>query len=206
MIDLYTHPSPNAYKVSICLEELALPYHVVPVDLAAGEQKRPAFLSISPAGKVPAIVDLDTGQAIFESAAILLYLADKAGRLIPVDNGPRWEVTTWLLFHAATVGPALAQRANFEAFAEVKVPSVIARLKEMSERLFAVLDARLVDRQYLCDEYSIADIAHFAWLHIAKVGGFSFEPFVNLTNWHARVADRPAVQRGLLIPAAPSGF
>jgi glutathione S-transferase len=168
MIDLYTHSSPNAYKVSICLEELKLDYRAIPVDLDGGEHRRPAFLALNPNGKIPVIVDHDTGQTLFESGAILLYLADKAQGLIPLAGVARWDVVTWLFFHAATVGPTLAQRANFAVFAAEKVPSVIARFTKESERLFGVLDERLSGREFLCGDYSIADIAHFGWLHIAR--------------------------------------
>jgi glutathione S-transferase len=206
MIDLYTHSSPNAYKISICLEELKLEYSTIPVNLEKGEQRRAEFLTLNPNGKVPAIVDHDSGQALFESGAILLYLADKAKHLIAPVGAQRWEVITWLFFHAATVGPTLAQRANFGVFATEKVPSVIARFTKESERLFGVLDERLSNREFLCGDYSIADIAHFGWLHIAHVAGFTFESFLHLSSWHERLLDRPAVQRGLRVPAPPSGL
>ena len=206
MIDLYTHASPNAYKVSICLEELQLKYRVIPVDLNAGQQRAPAFRSINPAGKIPVIVDVDANQAIFESGAILFYLAEKAGRLLPAGGRERWEVITWLFFHSATVGPVLAQRANFAVLAAEKIPSVIERFTGQSEELFGVLDSHLSGREFLCGDYSIADIAHFGWLHIAQIGGFSFSTLPNLSRWHDTVAARPAVQRGLRVPTAPSGF
>lgn len=206
MIDFYTCASPNAYKVSICLEELQLQYRVVPVDLMSGEQRTPAFRSINPVAKIPVIVDVDTQQTIFESGAILFYLAEKAGRLLPAEGKERWEVITWLFFHSATVGPALAQRVNFEILAKEKISSVIERFTNQTEELFRVLDSRLSAAEYLCGDYSIADIAHFGWLHIAQIGGFSFSVFPNLSRWHGALAARPGVQRGLQVPTPPRGF
>ena len=206
MVHFYTHPSPNAYKISICLEELKINYKVISVDLERGEQHRAEFLAINPNGKIPAIVDSESGQALFESGAILLYLAEKAGKLIPPGGVERWDAITWLFFHAAAVGPILAQRANFAVLAPEKVPSVVTRFTRESERLFAVLDQRLSDREFLCDHYTVADIAHFGWLHIAHIAGFAFSSFPHLWRWHQQILSRPAVQRGLRVPVPPRGL
>jgi len=198
MIDLYTENTPNGFKISICLEELNLPYNVKVVNVRQGEQFKDEFLALNPNAKIPVIVDHETGQTIFESCAILLYLADKTGKLMPKD---RWEAIQWLFFQAANIGPMFGQRAHFTFFAPEKMPYAIERYTKESERLYGVLEGQLKKRDYLCDEYSIVDIAHFAWIHTVKRMGFSFEQYPNLTAWYERIADRPAVAKGIKIPA-----
>lgn len=200
MIELYTHNTPNGHKISICLEELELPYSVKVVDVRQGEQFKDEFLALNPNAKIPVIFDHETGQTIFESCAILLYLADKTGRLIPSGQA-RWEAIEWLFFQAASIGPMLGQRAHFAFFAPEKIPYAIERYTKETERLYGVLEGRLKERKYICDEYSIVDIAHWGWIYTAKRMGFSLDPFPSLSAWHDRIAERPAVAKGITIPA-----
>ncbi len=206
MIDLYTDSSPNGFKATIALEELALPYRLHHVKIDDGAHRRPEFLALNPHGRIPVITDDDTGVTLFESAAILLYLADKTGRLLPQGTKARWEAIKWLQFHAASMGPLLGQRVHFEMFAEEKMPAAIERYRRLTEEAFSTLDARLAGVSWLAgDEYSVADIATFGWTHIAAICGFSFSHHRNLFRWHERVAERPAVQRGIALPAPATG-
>lgn len=206
MLDLYTDSSPNGFKVTIALHELQLPYRLHPVNLDTGEQHRPQFLALNPHGRIPVIHDHETGITLFESAAILLYLAERSGSLLPQDPVGRWETIKWLQFHASSVGPILGQRVHFELFAQQQLPAAIARYRRLSEELFAVLDARLAEHPYLAaDQYSIADIAHFGWTHIARIIDFDFSQHRHLSAWHDRMAQRPAVRLGVTIPAPASG-
>jgi GST-like protein len=201
MIDLYTHNTPNGYKISICLEELNLPYTVKVVDVRQGEQFQDEFLALNPNAKVPVIVDHDTGQKLFESCAILLYLADKAGQLVPSSGQARWEAIQWLFFQAASVGPMLGQRAHFAMLAPESIPYAIELYTKEVERLYGVLEGQLKERKFICDEYSIVDIAHWGWIYTAKRMGFSFDEYPRLTAWHDLIADRPAVAKGITVPA-----
>ena len=206
MIDLYTDSSPNGFKATIALEELGLPYTLHHVRVDAGENRSDAYLSLNPHGRIPAIVDRGADITLFESGAILLYLAEKTGRLIPSDSKGRWQAILWLVFHAASMGPILGQRVHFEMFAEGRVAPAVERYQRLSEEAFATLDRRLADRPFLAgDDYSIADIATFGWTHIASICGFAFDHHQNLSRWHRRVAARPAVQRGIALPAPASG-
>lgn len=206
MITLYTDSSPNGFKAPIALEELALPYRLHHVRIDAGEHRLPAFLALNPHGRIPVIVDHDTGVTLFESAAILLYLAEKTGRLLPQEPAARWEAIKWLQFHASSVGPILGQRVHFELFADEKLPSAITRYRRLTEDVFAVLDAQLAQHPYLAGEtYSIADIAHFGWTHIARIIDFDFSQHRHLSAWHERVAQRPAVRQGITLPAPATG-
>ncbi|MGO4339391.1 glutathione S-transferase family protein [Labrys sp. KB_33_2] len=205
MIYFYTSTSPNGYKVAICLEELGLSYRVFVVNLSKGEQRASKFLALNPNGRIPVIFDHKTDQVLFESGAILLYLAETSGRLIPVSGAKRWDVINWLFLHSAAIGPALGQRVNFSIFAKDKIPNVINHFVDETERLYGILNERLCDRQFLCGDYSIADIANFGWLHIAKLTGFSFDKFEALSAWYERVAARPAVARGLAVPEPALG-
>lgn len=206
MIGLYTDSSPNGFKATIALEELGLPYTLHHVRIEAGEHRHPAFLALNPHGRIPVITDAETGITLFESAAILLYLAEKAGRLLPGEPKARWEAIQWLQFHAASVGPILGQRVHFELFAKTAMPPAIERYQRLTDEAFATLDGRLSDRPYLAgSDYSIADIATFGWTHIADICGFSFGRHANLSRWHERVAARPAVQRGIALPAPATG-
>jgi len=200
-LHLYTDSSPNGFKISIALEELGLPYRLHHVRIDQGEHRQPAFLKLNPHGRIPALVDHDTGVTLFESAAILLYLAEKSGRLLPPEPGPRWDAIVWLMFHSASMGPVLGQRVHFECFTGEPNPAAIERYRELSEAAFATLDGRLTDRPWLAGEvFSIADIATFGWTHIAGIAGFDFSHYSHLSAWHQRTARRPAVQRGISLP------
>ncbi|MEQ4617309.1 MAG: glutathione S-transferase family protein [Corticimicrobacter sp.] len=206
MIDLYTDSSPNGFKTTIALEELGLPYRLQHVRIEAGEHRQPAFLALNPHGRIPAITDDETGITLFESAAILLYLAEKTGRLLPQAPVARWEAIKWLQFHSSSVGPIIGQRVHFELFAEGRVPAAIERYRYLTEDAFAVLDSRLARHPYLAGEaYSIADIAHFGWTHIARIIGFDFSKHRYMSAWHERVAQRPAVRKGVTLPAPATG-
>ncbi len=202
MIDLYTDSSPNGFKATIALEELALPYRLHHVRIGAGEHRSPEFLALNPHGRIPVIADDETGVTLFESAAILLYLAEKAGRLLPASAAARWEAIKWLQFHASSVGPIIGQRVHFERFADAPIPAAIERYRRLTEDVFGVLDRRLAEHPYLAgDDYSIADIAHFGWSHIARIIEFDFSRHRHLSAWHERIAARPAVARGITLPA-----
>jgi glutathione S-transferase len=206
MLHLYTDSSPNGFKISIALEELSLPYQLHHVRIGNGEHQHPDYVKLHPHARIPVLVDDSAGVTIFESSAILLYLAERTGRLLPREPAERWEAITWLMFHSASVGPILGQRVHFELFVEPALPPVTDRYRRLSNNFFETLDRRLADRPWLAsDEYSIADIAGFGWTHIARIVGFDFSAYPNLTAWHERVAQRPAVQRGVLIPEAATG-
>ncbi|MBP6116447.1 MAG: glutathione S-transferase family protein [Neisseriaceae bacterium] len=206
MLQLYTDSSPNGFKITIALEELGLPYQLHHVRVDAGDNKQPAFLQLNPHGRIPALVDDDEDVVLFESAAILLYLAEKTGRLLPTSQHGRWEAIKWLMFHAASVGPLLGQRVHFEVFAADKNPALIERYQRLSHEAFATLDQHLSVHAYMAgSSYSIADIAHFGWLHIARIIAFDFSQYRHLSAWFERVAARPAVQRGIVLPEAATG-
>jgi GST-like protein len=200
MIVLYTAPTPNGRKISIALEELGVPYEVVAVDLKAQAQKEAAFLAINPNGRIPAIVD--DGFAVFESGAILLYLAEKFGGLMPADVQGRSLVTQWLMWQVGGLGPMHGQANVFNKYFPEKVPSVLARYQNETMRLFGVMDRRLADVPYLAGEYSIADIACWPWVMQHEWAGLSIAEFPNLQRWLADIGARPAVQRGAAVPVA----
>lgn len=200
-LHLYTDSSPNGFKITIALEELGLPYSLHHVRIGEGEHRLPAFLALNPHGRIPALVDRATGITLFESAAILLYLAETTGLLLPKEPGSRWNAIVWLMFHSASMGPVLGQRVHFECFSDEKHPAAIQRYRDLSEAAFATLDGRLADRPWLAgDAFSIADIATFGWTHIARVAGIDFNHHPHLTAWHERVSLRPAVQLGIALP------
>lgn len=206
MIQLFTDSSPNGFKITIALEELNLPYTLRHVRIDEGENRQPDFLYLNPHGRIPVLVDDSNGITLFESAAILLYLADTTGRLLPSAPKMRWEAIQWLMFHAASVGPVIGQRVHFELFAADKNPEAIARYRRLTNEAFATMDSRLAAHPYLAgDEYSIADIAQFGWTHIARVIDFDFSAHKHMSTWHERVAARPAVQRGIVLPAPATG-
>jgi GST-like protein len=201
MIDLYTWGTPNGYKISIALEELALPYKVVPVNIGKGEQFAPEFLKISPNNRIPAIVDHEGpgGKPIslFESGAILLYLAEKTGKLIPAEAAGRYLTIQWLMFQMGGVGPMLGQAGHFRNYAPEQVPYAIDRYTNEGKRLYGVLDRRLAEAEYLAGEYSIADIATFPWLRLPQSHGIDITQFPHVARWREAIARRPAVERGL---------
>jgi GSH-dependent disulfide-bond oxidoreductase len=201
MIDLYTAATPNGFKVSIALEELALPYAVHSLDLGKLEQKRPEFLAINPNGRIPAIVDRDADDfAVFESGAILLYLAEKTGKLMPTDAKGRSRVIQWLMFQMGGVGPMMGQANVFFRYFPEKIPAAISRYQNESRRLFEVLERRLGEAEWLAGDYSIADIATYPWVKIYDWSGVSIDGLPHLTRWLAANAARPAVAKGLTIP------
>ena len=207
MIELHTWSTPNGRKVSIMLEEVGLPYSVHPVNIGKDEQFRPEFLAISPNNKIPAIVDPDgpDGQPIslFESGAILLYLAAKTGRFLPADARARWRVLEWLMFQMGSVGPMLGQTHHFRLYAPEKLPYAIERYSNEARRIYGVLDKRLTGREWVAsDDYSIADIAIFPWLRSWQNQGIDWADFPHLKRWFDRVAARPAVQRGVEVLAS----
>ncbi len=201
MIDLYTAPTPNGWKVSIALEELGLPYEVHLIDLGKNEQKQPEYLRINPNGRIPAIIDRDAGDfTVFESGAILIYLAEKAGKLMPADPKGRSEVIQWLMFQMAGVGPMQGQAHVFLHYFPEKLPSVIERYQKETKRLYTVLDTRLEDRTCLAGDLSIADIAHWPWVIAHSYAGVSIDDLPNLRRWMDTLTSRPAFQRGVNIP------
>jgi GSH-dependent disulfide-bond oxidoreductase len=201
MIDLYTAATPNGWKASITLEELELPYTVHAIDLSSGEQKKPWFTAINPNGRIPAIVDRGNDDfAVFESGAIMIYLAEKAGRLLPTDEKGRSRVIQWLMFQMGGVGPMMGQANVFARYFPEKIPAAINRYLRESRRLFEVLDGHLADHEYLAGDYSIADIANWSWVHIHEWPGVDISGLDHLKRWMDAIAARPAVQRGRAVP------
>jgi len=200
MISLYTAATPNGWKASIALEELALPYETRALDLMQGDQKDAAYLAINPNGRIPAIVDHDEDDfAVFESGAVLMYLAEKTGRLLPTEPKARSRVIQWLMFQMGGVGPMMGQANVFFRYTPEKIPYAIERYQRESRRLFEVLDGQLADREWLAGDYSIADIANYAWVHTYSWSGVSVEGLPHLKAWLERIRHRPAVQRGLAV-------
>ena len=205
MIDLYTSATPNGWKITIALEELGLPYELHPVDLVKGDQHKADFLALNPNGRIPVIVDRDEdGLTIFESGAILLYLAEKTGRLMPPDLAGRWEVIKWLMFQMGGIGPMQGQAVTFERYFPEDVPIARARYKNESRRLYEVLDGQLADRDFLAGDYSIADIANWSWVHTHRWSRVPVDGLENLQRWIETIRARPAVERGIGIPP-PAG-
>lgn len=201
MIDLYTSSTPNGWKASVMLEEIGIPYTVHPISLGQGEQKSPKFLAINPNGRIPAIVDRANGDfAVFESGAILLYLAKKSGKLLPKDEKGESRVIQWLMFQMGGVGPMMGQANVFYRYFPEKIQPAIDRYQNEGRRLFEVLNGQLVGREYLCDEYSIADIANWCWVRIHVWSGIDVTGLDNLQAWLARLEERPACQRGIVVP------
>jgi GST-like protein len=204
MIDLYTWATPNGRKVSILLEEVALPYEVFKIDISSGEQFSPEFLAINPNGKIPAIVDHDgpggKRLAIFESGAILIYLAEKTGKLLPSEPVARLTAIEWLMFQMGGFGPMLGQAHHFRRFAPERIPYAIERFEKEAARLYAVLDRRLVTVEYLAGDYSIADIACYPWVARCEWQGVVLDDFPNVRRWFTAISERPAVQRGMQVP------
>jgi len=205
MIDLYFWTTPNGYKATIMLAEIVAPYRVIPVDITAGDQFGPDFLKISPNNKIPAIVDHDGPNGnplpIFESGAILLYLAEKSGQFLPSDPRARMDVLQWLMFQMGGVGPMLGQAHHFRRYAPDQIPYAIERYTKEAARLYGVIDRRLAEVEYLAGEYSIADIATFPWIRPHRWQGQELDIFPNLKRWYDSIKARPAVQEGLAVMA-----
>ena len=201
MIDLYTSPTPNGWKVSILLEELRMPYTVCPIRLQEGEQKEPWYLKLNPNGRIPTIVDRDEGDfAVFESGAILIYLAEKAGRLLPADRKGRSTVIQWVMFQMGGIGPMQGQANVFFRYAPEKIDYAINRYQEETARLYRVLDRRLAESEYLAGDYSIADVATWPWVRIHDWAGVAVDGMPHLERWIAAIAERPAVLKGVDVP------
>jgi len=202
MIDLHYWPTPNGWKISIMLEEAGLPYRVIPVNIGRGEQFKPEFLAISPNNRMPAIVDPEpigggAPLSIFESGAILMYLAEKSGRFMPSDVRGRYEVLQWLFWQMGGLGPMAGQAHHFRQYAPEPIPYATERYTKEVNRLYGVMDRRLADREYLAGDYSIADMAAFPWVLPYERQGQRLEDFPNLERWFKAMRERPAVARGL---------
>lgn len=200
MIDLYTFGTPNGHKASIMLEEVQLPYNVHKIDITKGDQFSPEYVAINPNSKIPAIIDQDTGITVFESGAILIYLAEKAGRLLPTAQKDRFQVLEWLMLQMGSVGPMFGQLNHFKKFASEKIPYAIERYEKETLRLYGVLDQQLAQSEFICGDYSIADVATFPWVAIYRFQGLTLDNHPHLKRWVEQVQARPAVQRGMQVP------
>lgn len=201
MIDLHFWPTPNGWKISIALEEMELPYRVIWVNIGRGEQFEPAFLAISPNNRIPAIVDHEPEDgeepvSVFESGAILLYLAEKTGKFLPKDLRGRVEVAQWLMWQMGGLGPMLGQNHHFRTYAPEGIPYAVDRYTDEADRLYGVLDTQLEGREYLCGEYSIADMACWPWIVPHERQGMNLDDFPNVRRWYDQIKARPGVKRG----------
>ena len=204
MIDLYTSPTPNGFKVSVTLEELNLPYEVKPINIAAGEQKTPEYLQLNPNGRIPTIVDRDAADfVVFESGAIMIYLAEKTGQLMPRDAKGRSQVIQWLMFQMGGIGPMMGQANVFFRYFPEKIQPAIDRYQNEGRRLFEVLDGHLAKNEWLAGDFSIADIANWCWVRTYKWSGISVDGLDHLTRWRKTIEARPACRSGLDVPAPP---
>lgn len=200
-IDLYTWATPNGWKVSAMLEELELPYNVKPIDIGSGIQKGDEYISINPNGRIPAIVDHDEDElVVFESGAIMTYLAEKTGKLMPSDIKGRAQVMQWLMFQMSGIGPMQGQANVFYRYLPEKIPTAIERYQNETRRLYKVLDAQLAKNEFLAGEYSIADIANWSWVRIHNLAGVEIDEFSNLKRWLHQLESRPALARGAAVP------
>jgi len=201
VIDVYYWPTPNGWKISIALEEMGFRYQVKPVDIGRGEQFAPEFLALSPNGRMPAIVDHEPEGggapiAIFESGAILVYLAEKSGRFLPRDARGRSDVLAWLFWQVGGLGPMLGQHGHFRLYAPEKIPYAIERYERETKRLYGVLDRRLAVREHICGDYSIADMACWPWIVTHKAQGIDLAEFPEVARWYGALKERPALRRG----------
>ncbi|MEM7190732.1 MAG: glutathione S-transferase N-terminal domain-containing protein [Pseudomonadota bacterium] len=203
MIDLYTSPTPNGWKAAMGLEELSLPYEVHLIDLAAGDQHKPEFLTLNPNGRIPVITDRDTAITVFDSNAILIYLAEKTGRLLPVSGPARHDVMQWLMFQASGIGPMQGQAVVFERYFVDDVPAARKRYHNETRRLYEVLNIRLADREWLGVDFSIADISNWSWIRSHRWARVPTEGLEHLERWMDQLRARPACERGLNIPPSP---
>jgi GST-like protein len=204
MIELLTAPTPNGWKASIALEEMGLPYEVRAINLSELEQKQEWFLKVNPNGRIPAIVDRDADDfAVFESGAILVYLAEKTGQFMPTDPKGRSRVLQWLMFQMGGVGPMQGQANVFFRYAPEKIPFAIERYQNETRRLYEVLDRRLGETEYLAGDYSIADMAAWPWVSIHGWSGVELDGLENLQRWNDAIGARPAAQRGRAVPTTP---
>jgi|TARA_B100000795_G_scaffold87810_1_gene63880 GST-like protein len=199
-IDLYTWNTPNGRKVSIMLEEVGLPYSVFPIDITKGDQLQPNFLELSPNNKIPAIVDHDAGVHLMESGAILMYLANKTGQLLSPIGKKYWEQVEWLMLQMGSIGPMLGQTHHFVKFNSGKSPYAEERYRKENARLYQVLEDRLQGKEFICDEYSIVDIATWPWISRFDFQQMNLSDYPNLKRWYLNIASRPAVRRGYGVP------
>ncbi|MGE0767743.1 MAG: glutathione S-transferase family protein [Hyphomicrobiaceae bacterium] len=206
MIELYTWSTPNGRKVSIGLEEMALPYSVHAVDISKDEQFKPDFLKISPNNRIPAIVDTDTGQALFESGAILMYLAEKTGQFMPTDAKARWACVQWLMWQMGGVGPMLGQVHHFVKYNKGKAPYAEERYLKEAHRLYGVLDRQLAQTEFVAGAYSIADMSIWPWISRFEWQTIDLKQYSNVLRWYKAIAARPAVQRGYDVPVKQPGI
>ena len=197
MIDLYTFTTPNGRKPAIMLEEVGLPYQLHKIDIAKGEQFSPAYVAINPNSKIPAITDRETGLTVFESGAILLYLAEKTGQFLPTDLAGRFQVIEWLMFQMASVGPMFGQLGHFRRFAPEPVPYAIDRYEKEVLRLFGVMDRQLTQTEFLAGVYSIADMATYPWVVATSLMNLTLGDYPHLKRWVETLEQRPAVQKGM---------
>ena len=200
MIKLYTAPTPNGHKISCLLEALQMDYEAILVNLSEGDQLKPNFLKISPNGRIPAIVDTENDLSIFESGAIMIYLADKAGKLIPQDTAKRYKVMEWLMFQMGGIGPMMGQANVFYRYFPEKLQPAIDRYQNEGRRLFEVLDKQLKDNEWLAGDYSIADIANWCWVRTHKWSGISTDGLENLERWKNAMYEQPGMQAGIKVP------
>lgn len=200
MIDLYTWTTPNGRKVSIALEEMGIPYTVHSIDIGKDEQFAPAFLKISPNNRIPAIVDRETDYSLFESGAIMMYLAEKSGKLMPKDTASRYRVVEWLMWQMGGLGPMLGQAHHFLQFNKGKAPYAEERYSTEANRLYKVLNTRLDGREFVAGDYSIADIAIFPWIARFEWQRIDLNEYPNVKRWYLSIAKRPAVIKGYAVP------
>jgi GST-like protein len=201
MIELYTAPTPNGYKASIALEEMEIPYNVNTINLIEAEQKKPGFLQICPNGRIPVIVDRDNDDfVVFESGAIMIYLAEKCGKFLPTDAQGRSRVIQWLMFQMGGIGPMMGQANVFFRYFPEKIQPAIDRYQSEGRRLFEVLDTQLADHEFLAGDYSIADMANWAWVRTHNWSGISIEGLDNLSRWMGAIVARPGALRGVKVP------
>ena len=205
MIDLYTWSTPNGRKVSIMLEEVGLPYRVHSINITKDEQHAPDFLKISPNNRIPAIVDQDNGMALFESGAILMYLADKTGKLWPQVGDAKWRVVEWLMWQMGGAGPMLGQVHHFVKYNKGKSQYAEERYSNEAQRLYGVLDRRLADHEYVAGDYSIADISIWPWISRFDWQEVDLSQYPNVLRWYKAIAARPAVEKGYHVPVEQPG-
>jgi GST-like protein len=203
MIDLYFWPTPNGYKISIFLEEVGMPYKVIPVDIGAGDQFKPDFLKISPNNRMPAIVDRDGpgGKpiSVFESGAILMYLADKTGKFWSKEPAARWRTAEWLMFQMGGIGPMFGQNGHFRNYAPEKIEYALNRYTNETKRLYGVVDRQLKDNTFVAGDYSIADMAIWPWMRMPDRHGVEIDEYPNVKRWRASIEGRPAVKKAVAI-------
>ena len=202
MIELYTSPTPNGYKISVALEELDIPYNVHVVNLQSGDQKKPEFLELNPNGRIPVIFDTDNDNlSIMESGAQLIYLAEKVGKLLPTETKARSKVMQWLMFQMGGIGPMMGQANVFYRYwPGEKIQPAIDRYQNEGRRLFEVMETRLKDNEYLADDFSIADIANWCWVRIYKWSGINIDGLDGLQRWMNTMEERPACKKGVSVP------